>query len=78
MSNLPISERKTLASLEDASFEDEFFEYDPDEDSDGGRGIMLIDRAFFRAKVEGLTFDEWIGIHRLYYTIRQDQRAVYK
>jgi hypothetical protein len=38
------SERKTSINLEDAFFEDEFFEYDATEDPEGEGGKVLMER----------------------------------
>ena len=74
MSDLYNFERKVSASLEDPEFEEEFFGYSPEEDSTGGIGIELADRAFFRAtRIEGISIEEWTNIHKLYYKIRHDK-----
>jgi hypothetical protein len=67
---------KTLASLEDVGFENEFFNYSPDEDSDGGIGIELIDRAIYRAKLAEISLIEWVTIHKLYYQMRKDSKKL--
>jgi hypothetical protein len=67
---------KTLASLEDVKFEDEFFNYNSDEDSDGGIGIELIDRAIYRAKLAEISLTEWVIIHKLYYQMRKDSKRL--
>jgi len=61
------------ASLEDATFEDEFFSYNSDDDLNGGIGIELADRALYRAKIEGISLTEWTTIHQLYYQMRKDK-----
>jgi hypothetical protein len=66
--------REISASFEDRNFEDEFFEYNPDNDSDGGVGIELMDRAIYRAKIEGISLTEWATIHKLYYNMRKDRK----
>jgi hypothetical protein len=73
----PRSKKVALASLEDIKFENEFFEYNPDNDPTGGIGINLIDRALDRAKIAGISVYEWTTIHKLYYEMRQNQKKSY-
>ncbi len=70
--SLPISERK-LPISEDVDFENEFFGYDPDQDSSGGIGMELVDRAIYRARIENLSLEEWTRIHKMYYKIRREK-----
>ncbi|MEK6913711.1 MAG: hypothetical protein AABW47_03515 [Nanoarchaeota archaeon] len=70
MSGLPVSRRGTVACLEDASFEDEYFGYNFCKNPSEKIGKSLMKRVFHRAKREGISPIEWVEEHEQFYLKR--------
>jgi len=65
-----LNEYDPFPQIDETMFEDQFFSYDPDEDSNGSIGINLANIAFSKAKMEKLPIELWTAEHRMNYHSR--------
>jgi hypothetical protein len=62
--------------LPDPSFERQYFEYSPEEDPTGEEGKKIRDESVEKAKIEGLSPEAWVIIHKAYYSMRKEAETM--